>query len=234
MKDNCILLTLPAPAVPALEPALVENFGSDRAVTVYTEMAKQVFALARRQPDADVVICYWRDSRHPDLRWLDADDPGFLVPRDQTFIESFIKSVRWCFEAGAKRVVCVSAQSPGMADEWIAKAFEMLAERDLVLGPTRDGGWYLLGFNGIKADMFKDYPWTGENKGVMIGKRAKSAGQTIYTLPEFYSVIDVDTLEEWLAKTDTVLKHNGAAVNTKKDFPAKPSGSPGPDIPPAA
>ncbi len=234
MKDNCIFLNLYAPAAEAMDPRLTESFGAVRAVAVYTEMAKQVFALARRVPDSEIVICYWRDSKHHDLRWLDADDPGFLVPRESVFIDAFTKSVKWCFEAGAKRVVCLSTLSPGIPDDWVTKAFEMLAERDFVFGPTHNGDWYLIGMNGMKPEMFKDYPWEGEVKSVMLAKRAKNAGLSMHTLPEFYQVNDVKSLEEWVGMTGAVIKFNGRPIDIKKDFPKKEEPAPVSEEKPAA
>lgn len=198
----------------------MENFGPERVVAVYTEIARQTFLRARALPDTEVVICYWRDTQHPDLRWLDSDDPGFLVPREASFIESFVKSMRWCFEAGAKRVVHLSALVPDLPEKTLAQVFETLTQQDLVLGPDPSGEWYLLGTNDIRPDMFKDYPWDGENKCSMLTKRAKNIGQTMHLLPEFRMVTDVKSLQDWVNATGTVLKLNNAPIDIMKDFPA--------------
>jgi len=203
MKDNCILITISAPSAGNLESKFTETFSPAQAESIYAEMARQTFEMARKIENADTVVCYTKDGKYPDLRWLDPEDPGFLVARDNAFIVSFLNSVRWCFDAGARKVVSISPFSPGMSADWISTAFTMLNERDIVAGFTRDGDWYLLGMNNIYLDLFKGYPWEGENKGATLSKKMKSAGLSVHNLPEFYRVSDYDTLEEWMTATGT-------------------------------
>jgi glycosyltransferase A (GT-A) superfamily protein (DUF2064 family) len=60
---------------------------------------------------------------------------------------------------GQQRVIAFNSDSPHLAPLILESAFEVLASRDLVIGPTHDGGYYLV---GAKAA----YPTLFENDGI--------------------------------------------------------------------
>ncbi len=64
-----------------------------------------------------------------------------------------------------ERVVVVGSDLPDLPRRIIANAIQALEqpERDLVLGPTPDGGYYLIGLKRPVPEIFHDIPWsTGE------------------------------------------------------------------------
>ena len=67
------------------------------------------------------------------------------------------------FEQGMRRVVVVGTDSPGIRPAHLARAFHALRSRDVVVGPARDGGYYLIGLSRPAPDLFDGIPWgTGE------------------------------------------------------------------------
>lgn len=66
-----------------------------------------------------------------------------------------------CFEDGVH--VLVGGDSPLMSATYIEKAFDALVEHDLVLGPTEDGGYVLIGMREPIPQLFRDIPWSSEN-----------------------------------------------------------------------
>ena len=55
------------------------------------------------------------------------------------------RAFREAFQSGTERVVIVGSDCPGLTSEILRKAFDGLADHDLVLGPAEDGGYYLIG-----------------------------------------------------------------------------------------
>ena len=53
------------------------------------------------------------------------------------------------FEAGAQKVVIIGSDCPEVTGELLEEAFDQLASNDVVIGPTFDGGYYLLGMSQI-------------------------------------------------------------------------------------
>jgi hypothetical protein len=69
---------------------------------------------------------------------------------------------REAFQAGANRVVLVGTDAPNITDRTLLKAFVNLSYADAVLGPARDGGYYLIGLKRASPHLFVDVPWGTE------------------------------------------------------------------------
>lgn len=63
------------------------------------------------------------------------------------------------FAAGAERVVVIGSDSPDLDARVLREAFASLDEADLVLGPARDGGYYLMGLRRLVPELFRGVAW---------------------------------------------------------------------------
>ncbi len=77
---------------------------------------------------------------------------GDLGQRMRSFFSSALAN-------GADRVVVIGSDSPTLPIEFIEQAFESLRRNPVVLGPSRDGGYYLVGLAAPMPDMFLNVEW---------------------------------------------------------------------------
>jgi hypothetical protein len=63
-----------------------------------------------------------------------------------------------------------------------------------VLGPSSDGGYYLLGLKAAHRRMFEDIDWSTERVAEQTLQRARDIGLEVHTLPVWYDVDDADGL----------------------------------------
>ncbi len=64
--------------------------------------------------------------------------------------------------AAAERVVLVGSDIPGIPSHYLDAAFASLEHSDVVLGPSGDGGFYLIGFSQFQDGMLGGLPWSSE------------------------------------------------------------------------
>jgi rSAM/selenodomain-associated transferase 2 len=69
------------------------------------------------------------------------------------------RAFREAFETGAGSAVLVGTDCPGMTSAHLDEAFACLQREDVVLGPARDGGYYLIGLRRDLPDLFRDVQW---------------------------------------------------------------------------
>ncbi len=67
------------------------------------------------------------------------------------------------FGRGFERVVLVGADCPGVSTDILAQAFQELRQKELVLGPARDGGYYLMGLSRPNPSLFVNISWGSDN-----------------------------------------------------------------------
>jgi rSAM/selenodomain-associated transferase 1 len=59
-------------------------------------------------------------------------------------------------------VVLIGIDCPDLNAKLMSEAFQALNHHDLVLGPARDGGYYLIGLNKLIPELFRDINWSTE------------------------------------------------------------------------
>jgi rSAM/selenodomain-associated transferase 1 len=103
--------------------------------------------------------------------------------------------------AGAGRVVVLGSDSPSLPLHYVTEAFEQLRRVPVVLGPSDDGGYYLVGIasaSGIPA-IFDGISWGTPNVWQSTVERLRAAGIEYAELPRWY---DVDQLPDLLRLRD--------------------------------
>lgn len=192
-RDRLIVFSrypLPGRAKTRLIPALgpLGAAGLQRAMTRETiNTARQ----ARAETGTDVEVRYaggeWRKMR----RWL---GPGVrFAPQGAGDLgQRMRRAFEDAFGAGCRRAVVVGTDCPELTEKDIADALAALDEKDLVLGPSTDGGYWLLGLRR-PADVFEGIEWSTESVTERTLALAEREGLSVHRLTEH---TDVDTPDE--------------------------------------
>jgi rSAM/selenodomain-associated transferase 1 len=108
-------------------------------------------------------------------------------------------AIALAFDSGATRVVVIGTDSPHLPPERIDEAFDALAAADCVLGPARDGGYYLIGLGARRPELFRGIRWGTANVLAETVAAARVAGLRLVQLAEER---DIDEREDlvWLAQ----------------------------------
>jgi rSAM/selenodomain-associated transferase 1 len=97
------------------------------------------------------------------------------------------------FARGARRVVLVGSDSPTLPGSFVVEAFDRLSASDAVVGPTADGGYYLIGLSRLVRGLFDDIAWSTPAVMRQSLERLNVAQCSHHILPSWY---DVDTLAD--------------------------------------
>lgn len=97
------------------------------------------------------------------------------------------------FVRGHTAAVVLNADSPTLPTALLIETAEALAQPGdrAVLGPSSDGGYYLLGLKVAHRRMFEDIAWSTEHVAEQTLERAREIGLDVHRLPVWYDVDDV-------------------------------------------
>lgn len=95
------------------------------------------------------------------------------------------------FQAGAERVVLLGTDSPNVPLVEVHEAFEHLKTDDVVLGPTEDGGYYLVGAARRTPRIFDNIPWSTSEVWPATLARLRQSGVSYAALDPWYDVDEV-------------------------------------------
>lgn len=103
------------------------------------------------------------------------------------FAETFVK--------GYERAVIIGTDHPTLPVEFIEQAFQSLQDLySIVIGPSDDGGYYLLGMNEFYSELFKDMTYSHEHVCAQTIARVEQTNASLHILPHWYDVDTPDAL----------------------------------------
>lgn len=100
-----------------------------------------------------------------------------------------------CFSKGFQSVVIIGSDSPDLPGRIIEEAFESLDRHGAVIGPTWDGGYYLIGFSrdSLSMRVFENMMWGTDRVFQETMERFRKDGVLVHTLPKWR---DIDRPED--------------------------------------
>jgi rSAM/selenodomain-associated transferase 1 len=102
------------------------------------------------------------------------------------------------FTVGAKKAVIVGTDVPDVSKNLIASTFKLLDEKDFVIGPSTDGGYYLLGMKNLNSNLFSGISWSTEAVLNQTINRITKNNFSFAKLEELYDIDDERSLKLWM------------------------------------
>jgi uncharacterized protein len=172
---------------------LIPLLGASRAADFQRDLTERTLStdrLASRRRPVELEACFEGASLAKLRRWLGQDlifseqSPGDLGERMKAaFLEAF--------RQGAQRVLLHGTDIPDLTPRHIDEALDALKSHDLVLGPSTDGGYWLIGLNKL-GDVFDGMEWGTSSVFEKTVAAARAQGLSVHVLSP---LTDVDTEE---------------------------------------
>jgi uncharacterized protein len=116
------------------------------------------------------------------------------------------------FAAGASSVVLIGADSPNLSQAVVTEAFERLVAIDAVLGPSDDGGYYLIGMSRPLPSAFNHIDWSTPLARSQTIEQIEAAGGRYELLDPWYDVDTIEDLRRLRAELETNLSDDFAKL----------------------
>ena len=98
------------------------------------------------------------------------------------------------FARGYRQVYLVGTDVPSLPLTHYRDAVASLTRHDLVIGPARDGGYYLIGLTQPRPELFTNIPWSTDRVMALTQQKAVAAGLKTALLPPWSDVDTIDNL----------------------------------------
>ncbi|MBI4352943.1 MAG: TIGR04283 family arsenosugar biosynthesis glycosyltransferase [Candidatus Omnitrophica bacterium] len=195
MKRKLIIF-LKRPEKGRVKTRLAAALGEEEAVRVYKRLAEDTVNAVRplAGKSADVVIAFDPPEREAEIKeWIRG--PFRCVSQGEGDLgERLSRAACAAFAEGAEKAVLIGSDCPELDALTVNRAFRALSKKEVVIGPSKDGGYYLIGLTRARhAFLFDDIPWSTPEVLKTTLKKANDRGISCGLLPE---KSDVDTLED--------------------------------------
>jgi len=197
---NAVIVFAKYPRNGEVKTRLGETLGDEFAARLYRLMAEYTFDVCLSLPEKDYDVHLYYDNegqKEPFQKWI---PPEFALHL-QVGIDlgdRMKTAFNQLFNKGYSKILIIGTDCPQINANIIVKAFEELSVNDVVIGPSTDGGYYMLGMKKQYPFLFDKIKWSSEAVFSITVEKANDNKLSLYILPE---LIDIDTeadLKTWL------------------------------------
>ena len=190
MENNCVIIFIKNPVYGKVKTRLAKTVGNDKALEVYLKLLDHTHDVTRYVVHDRSL--YYSDFIDDDDMWGNNDYAKYLQEGNDLG-ERMLHAFKQTIGQGYDKAVLIGSDCPEITGDHIDRAFEELDTNDVVLGPAKDGGYYLIGMKKVMESLFKDKEWSTEN--VLLDTVSDLQKQS-KTMAFLETLTDLDTDEE--------------------------------------
>src|SRR5262249_41646854 len=194
-----------APRPGAVKTRLASSLSPTAVTAFYSCLLEDTLALARSLSDVEIAImCPHSDVN--ELKVLAGGDVSVLAQNGEGLAAGLTSVFAHYAEGPQRRTIAFNSDSPHLPRSVLESAFEALTAHDVVVGPTHDGGYYLVGAKDSHPTLFAHDGLGTSSALERLLTRARALELSVgYTEP-FY---DIDLVED-LIRLATDLRRSPA------------------------
>jgi uncharacterized protein len=151
--DRVLVIMAKAPRPGAVKTRLAPSLSHDSVVAFYRCLLDDTLALARSLGDIEFAIMC-PDSDVDELTQLAGNKTSVVAQKGEGLAAGLTSVFAHFTEEHQRRIIAFNSDSPHLPRSVLEDAFETLAAHDVVVGPTHDGGYYLVGAKTSHPTLF--------------------------------------------------------------------------------
>jgi len=186
MKRAILCIFAKPPVAGKVKTRLIPYLSAEQAATLAAAFLEDVASACTQIPQSETIIATvgaWPEklSRPKGLDlWQQGE--GDLGERMETILSRALQE--------APAALAIGADVPLISHAILEDALQKLESHDAVIGPSEDGGYYLLGLKHTEPGLLAKLPWSQPHTREATAKRLRSLG---YTIAETQTLFDIDT-----------------------------------------
>ena len=208
-NGGCTLVIMAkAPRPGAVKTRLASSLSPEAVAVFYCCLLDDTLALARSLSDVEVAIMCPESDVDELARWSSRETPGnevSVIAQKGEGLAAGLTSVFAHFaprhqsedhqrEGYQRRVIAFNSDSPHLPRSVLEDAFETLAADDVVVGPTHDGGYYLVGAKASHPTLFANDGMGTSSALENLLARARTLELSVGFADAFYDIDVADDL----------------------------------------
>jgi uncharacterized protein len=191
-RDRVLVIMAKAPRPGAVKTRLTPSLPLEAVTAFYRCLLDDTLALAHSLGVEVAIMC--PDSDTKELAQLAGTATTVVAQKGQGLAAGLTSVFAHFAKDHPRRIIAFNSDSPHLPPSVLEEAFETLATHDLVVGPTYDGGYYLVGAKGSHPTLF-----TGGGMGTSSAlerllSRARALEASVGFVRHFYDIDIADDL----------------------------------------
>ena len=194
MDDRSLLFFVKSPEHGSVKTRLSKTIGEEAAKDLYKNFIHDMLSSLEKE-NYPFFICVYPDYASEGLKKKFGEKHQYISQKGKNLGQRMEHGFRNAFSMGFRRVIIIGSDVPDLPVDTVVDAFKFLCTVDCVIGPSFDGGYYLIGFHrsSFLPETFKGIEWGTDmvlKKTIDILKRHRLTTHILRTW------LDIDTIED--------------------------------------
>ncbi len=191
--DPVLVIMAKAPRPGSVKTRLVPGLSPEAVTDFYCCLLDDTLALARSLSDVEVaIVCPPSDV--DELALLAGDGVSIVAQKGEGLAAGLTSVFAHFAGDNPRRTIAFNSDSPHLPRSVLADAFETLAAHDVVVGPTHDGGYYLVGAKAYHRTLFANDGMGTSSALDRLLSRAQTLRLSVGFADPFYDIDVADDL----------------------------------------
>lgn len=187
--DSALIVFLRLPVKGKVKTRIAATEGDDHALAIYLQLMGITLDLAAHS-DKPVYLFY-----EGGLPQLADQQPAFTYqPQSSGDLGKKMADAFSLVLRNHPKAVLIGSDCPTLSTSILNEAFSLLDQNDIVLGPARDGGYYLIGCKNVYPALFERISWSTPSVLKTTIERIREEKLSFNLLEE---LTDIDTTADW-------------------------------------
>jgi rSAM/selenodomain-associated transferase 1 len=192
-SDRVLVIMAKAPRLGEVKTRLATSLTPAAVTAFYCCLLDDTLALARSLSDVKVaIVC--PDSDVNELAQLAGRGASVVAQKGEGLAAGLTSVFEHFAEGYQRRVIAFNSDSPHLPRSVLEDAFETLATNDVVVGPTHDGGYYLVGAKASHRTLFAGDGMGTSSALERLLSRARTLELSVGFADPFYDIDVADDL----------------------------------------
>ncbi len=158
-------------------------------------MAKSIIDKVTKSNSYNVTLFFDPPNKKRDIiNWLNNNNYELSPQEGNSLGERMANAFDTVFSRGYRKAIIIGTDCIEISNDLISKAFQSLSKTEVVLGPSKDGGYYLIGLTKIINKIFDGIQWSTKQVLTQTLDNLMAIDQS-YQLLE--TLRDIDTIRDW-------------------------------------
>lgn len=187
---RAVIIFVRNPELGKVKTRLAKQIGDKQALKVYTELLLHTHEVACNL-DCDKIV-YYADSITENDLWENSQF-GKRLQEGESLGNRMMLAFFELFQQGYSKVIIIGSDCPELTTFIIEDAFDKLDNTEVVIGPSSDGGYYLLGLTKLVPELFKNKQWS---TGTVLADTIKDTVSLRKSCCFLTELSDIDTADD--------------------------------------
>jgi hypothetical protein len=201
MKKAALVLMARAPDMGRVKTRLQPVLSPGQCADLYEAFLGDAIALASSMEGFISFVAYTPATSAPIFERLAPPNMEILPQRGDDLGRVMDNLINDLFSRGFPQVILAGSDIPTLQPQTVRRSITLLEKSDVCLGPSRDGGYYLIGATKPVSELFQGVPWSTPGVLRLTLDNAKLAGLSVGLLEEMR---DVDVPEDLAKLADEI------------------------------